>query len=189
MGKVKKAISNWAKKAYKDVKKDPAVIERTLARAEKRIRSVGTKATDAYGKAQAGDYFGAAKGAFNTYKAAVGKKQHEKLIESNKAYRRTVNIGGKSFKAAEAFHKGDHESGYKHAMDAARAAVGRAKLEQVKSHKMAQEALAAIHGLQKAKKTGDVVEGVQAYVDKRKNQKEKIANAKLPKTQLLGRNN
>jgi hypothetical protein len=192
MAKIKKAVKKYVSKAIKDIKNDPTVISRTLNRAEKRIKSIATKATDAYGKAQAGDYLGAAKGAFNTYKATVGKKKHEQLIDSNKAYRRTVNIGGKTFKAASAFEKGDHDTGYKHAMDAARAAIGKAKLEQIKSHKLAKEALAAINGIKKAANVESpsavkkIEAGIGGYVEKKKQQKDKIGGGGI--NPLLGRN-
>jgi hypothetical protein len=191
MGKVKKAVKQWASKAWKDVKKDPAVISRSLDRAEKRVKSVVSKASDALQKVKTGDVLGAGKGAFNTYKAAIGAKKHGELIESNKGYRRAVNIGGKTFKAASAFEKGDHNSGYKHAMDAARAAIGKAKLEQIKSHKLAKEALAAINGIKRASKIEGpsiikkVEAGIGGYVDKKNQQKEKIGSAK---PLLLGRN-
>jgi hypothetical protein len=178
--KAKKGIKKWAQKAWKDVKNDPEVISRTLDRAEKRVRSVAAKGQDAYGKAQSGDYLGAAKAGFNTYKAAVGAKKHKQLIDTNKAYRRTVNVGGKTFKAAESFQAGDNESGYKQAMIAARAAIGKAKLEQIKSHKATKEALAIVHGLNKARgaKGGSNIDkleaGISGYTDKKAQQKAKI---------------
>jgi hypothetical protein len=178
--KAKKGIKKWAQKAWKDVKNDPEVISRTLDRAEKRVRSVATKAQDAYGKAQSGDYLGAAKAGFNSYKAAIGAKKHKQLIDTNKAYRRTANIGGKAFKAAEAYQAGDKEASYKHTMEAARAAIGKAKLEQVKSHKLAKEALAIVHGLNKAKGASggsniDKLEaGISGYTAKKQQQKAKI---------------
>lgn len=178
--KAKKAIKKWAQKAWKDVKNDPEVISRTLDRAEKRVRSVVAKGQDAYGKAQSGDYLGAAKAGFNSYKAAIGAKKHKQLIDTNKAYRRTTNIGGKAFKAAESFNAGDDEAGYKNAMNAARAAIGKAKLEQVKSHKLAKEALAIVHGLNKARGVKgssniDKIEaGISGYTEKKSQQKAKI---------------
>lgn len=190
MGKVKKAAKQWASKAWKDIKKDPTVISRGLDRAEKRVQSVVSKAQDALSKAKAGDALGAAKGGFNAYKAAIGAKKHGALIESSKAYRRAVNIGGKTFKAASAFEKGDHDTGYKHAMDAARAAIGKAKLEQIKSHKLAKEALAAINGIKKAAKVEGTVKKIEAgiggYVEKKQQQKDKIGGGGT--RPLLGRN-
>lgn len=192
MGKVKKAVKNYVGKAWKDIKKDPTVISRSLDRAEKRVRSVVGKASGALAKAESGDALGAAKGAFNAYKAAIGAKKHGKLIESNKGYRRAVNIGGKTFKAASAFEMGDHDTGYKHAMDAARAAIGKAKLEQIKSHKLAKEALAAINGIKKASKVEGpsiikkVEAGIGGYVEKKQQQKEKIGGGGT--RPLLGRN-
>lgn len=191
MGKIKKAVKQYASKAWKDIKKDPTVISRGLDRAEKRVQSVVSKAQDALSKAKTGDVLGAAKGGFNAYKAAVGAKKHGQLIESSKAYRRAVNIGGKTFKAASAFEKGDHDTGYKHAMDAARAAIGKAKLEQIKSHKLAKEALAAINGIKKAAKVESpsvvkkVEAGIGGYVEKKQQQKQKIGGGGT--RPLLGR--
>ena len=195
MGKIKKAATKWVKKAWQDIKKDPEVISRSLDRAEKRIQSVTKKAQDANEKFNKADFVGAAKGAFNTYKAAIGAKKHNKLIEKNKIYRRTANIGGKTFKAASAFVEGDHDAGYKHAMDAARAAIGKAKLEQIKSHKLAREALAAIHGIKKASNlpegSPDIIRlqaGIGGYVEKKKQQKQKLQARELKARPLLGRN-
>ena len=178
MGKVKSASKKWVKQAWKDVKKDPDVINRTIARAEKRIGNVSKKAVGAYAKYQTGDYLGALKGAHDTYRAAVGGKMHKKLLEENKAYRRAHNIGGKTFKAAQAFEAGDHNAGYKHALDAARAALGKAKLEEIKSKKTAREALAAVHGFKKAaglpsdaSALAKVTAGITGYVEKKKQQK------------------
>lgn len=197
MGKVKTAAKKWAKQAWKDVKKDPDVIERTIARAKNRVQNVAGKAAASYGKAKAGDILGAIKGVHNTYRAAVGGKMHKKLLEDNNAYRRAHNIGGKTFKAAEAFSKGDHDSGYKHALDAARAAVGKAKLEEIKSKKVAREALAAVNGFRKAaglpKDAGTIDRleaGISGYQEKKKQQKKKMDAQKqnMPGKQLLGRN-
>ena len=192
MGKAKKAVKGYVSKAWRDIKKDPTVISRSLDRAEKRLNNVSQKAMSAIALGKSGDVLGAAKGAFNTYKAAVGAKKHKSLIATNKAYRRTVNIGGKTFKSASAFAGGDHDSGYKHAMDAARAAIGKAKLEQVKSHKLAKEALAVVHGVKKASQMSGASSiqkleaGIGGYVEKKKKQKEKVAIGK-PRP-LLGRN-
>lgn len=190
--KAKKAIKKYLAKAYKDVKNDPEVISRTLERAEKRVRSVGEKAKGAYGAAKSGDVLGALSGGFNTYKAAVGAKKHKQLIDNNKAYRRTVNIAGKAYKSAKAFESGDDKEGYKSAMNAARAAIGKAKLEQVKSHKLAKEALAAIHGLNKAKgvegasNIGKLEAGIAGYKEKRMMQKAKQQTQMQGNRPLLG---
>jgi hypothetical protein len=193
MGKVKAAAKKWVKQAWKDVKKDPEVISRTIDRAEKRIKNVSNKAKDTVMKAKGGDLFGAAKAAHNTYKAAIGAKKHGELLMDSKAYRRAHNIGSKTFKAAEAFDKGDHAGGYKHAMDAARAAIGKAKLEEIKSYKASREALAAIHGFKKASGLPSEASaikkleaGISGYVEKKKQQKEKMIGSAKP--QLLGRN-
>jgi len=77
-------------------------------------------------------------------------------------------------------------------MDAARAAIGKAKLEQVKSHKLAKEALAVVHGVKKASQMSGASSiqkleaGIGGYVEKKKKQKEKLAIGK-PRP-LLGRN-
>jgi hypothetical protein len=178
MGKVKKAATKWVKQAYKDIKKDPTVISRGIARAEKRIKNISGKASTAIAKAKAGDSLGSLKSVHETYRAAVGGKMHKKLLEENKGYRRAHNIGGKTFKAAEAFKEGNHDMGYKHAMDAARAAVGKAKLDEIKSKKSARMALAAMKGYEVAKGTmgstlSKVGAGLEAYEADRKRRKEK----------------
>lgn len=195
MGKVKSAAKKWVKQAWKDIKKDPEVIGRTIERAKNRVKNVQSKGMEAIAKGKAGDVLGALKGVHNTYRAAVGGKMHKNLLEDNKAYRRAHNIGGKTFKAAEAFQAGDHKMGYKHALDAARAAVGKAKLEEIKSKKIAREALAAVHGYRKAaglKKNSGIIDeleaGIQGYKEKKAQQKKKMdARKPIPETQLLGR--
>jgi hypothetical protein len=185
MGKVKKAAIKWVKQAYKDIKKDPSVIDRGIARAEKRIKNVTGKAAGVITQAQAGDVLGSLKSVHSTYRAAVGGKMHKKLLEDNKAYRRAHNIGGKTFKAAEAFKSGDHDSGFKHAMDAARAAVGKAKLDEIKSKKSARMALAALKGYEVAKQTvgsapTKVIAGINAYEADRLRRKEKALVGRKP---------
>jgi hypothetical protein len=197
MGKVKSTAKKWVKQAVRDIKKDPEVIDRTIGRTKNRVQNVQLKAMGAIAKGKAGDILGAMKGAQSAYRAAVGGKMHKKLLESDKVYRRAHNIGGKTFKAAEAFQSGDHKMGYKHALDAARAAVGKAKLEQVKSNKVAREALAAVNGFRKAAglpKEADALDklkaGISGYTEKKKQQKKKMdARKPIPETQLLGRNN
>jgi hypothetical protein len=111
------------------------------------------------------------------------------MLRTSKGYKRAANIGSKTYKAATAFEKGDHEGGYKHAMDAARAAMGKAKLEQLQATKAGQHAVAAQHAFLAAKKAhgggsgrgNAAMSGVQAYADTRKRQTQKSGA-------LLGRN-
>ena len=80
------------------------------------------------------------------------------------------------------------------AYGAARAALGKAKLEEIKSKKTAREALAAVHGFKKAaglpsdaSALDKVTAGITGYVEKKKQQKKKMDNRKISETQLLGR--
>jgi hypothetical protein len=173
MGPVKN-LKTWAKKSYNAVKKDPSIIGKQMDKMQKRIENVGKKGQDAYGKFQSGDYLGGIKGVHTTYRAAIGGKKDDQMLRTSKGYKRAANIGAKTYKAAVAFDSGDHESGYKHAMDAARAAVGRAKIQQIQATKAGQHALAAQAAFLAAKK-GGLSGGVTAYVDKRKSQTAKKA--------------
>ena len=62
MGKVKSAAKKWVKQAWKDVKKDPDVIDRTIARAKNRLHNVESKAAGIAMKVKTGDVLGALKG-------------------------------------------------------------------------------------------------------------------------------
>jgi len=181
MVKAKKNLKEWAKKAWKDVKKDPSIIGKQMDKMQVRAKNITGKAQDAYGKAQSGDYLGAIKGAHATYRATVGGKKDDQWLKSNKDYRRATNVGSKTYKAAEAFNAGDHQAGYKHAMDAARAAIGKAKIQELQASKAGQHALAAQGAYLAAKKAhsggagrGDTaMAGVNAYAARRKHQTQK----------------
>lgn len=92
------------------------------------------------------------KGIHTTYRAAIGGRKDDQMLKTNKGYKRAANIGSKTFKAASAFESGDHQTGFKHAMDAARAAVGKAKIQQLQATKAGQHAVAAQHAFLAAKK-------------------------------------
>ena len=189
MGKTGKNLKAWAKKSWNAVKKDPSIIGKQMDKMKIRVTNVVGKGQDAYGKFQSGDALGGIKAAHSTYRAAVGGRKDDQMLKTNKAYKRAANIGSKTFKAASAFESGDHKSGYKHAMDAARAAMGKAKLQQLQATKAGQHAVAAQHAFLAAKKTHDSgagrmdsgVSGVKAYADTRKRQTARSAP-------LLGRN-
>ena len=178
MVKAKKNLKVWAKKAWKDVKKDPSIIGKQIDKMKIRGHNIAGKAQDTYGKGQSGDVLGFIKGAHSTYRATVGGKKDDQWLKSNKDYRRATNVGTKTYKAAEAFNSGDHEGGYKHAMDAARAAIGKAKVQELQATKAGKHALAAQGAYLAAKKAhsggagrGDsAMAGINAYAAKRAQQ-------------------
>jgi hypothetical protein len=191
MGKAGKNLKAWSKKAWSDVKKDPSIIGKQIDKLQKRGLNIAGKAQDAYGKAQAGDYLGAIKSGHATYRATVGGKKDDQWLKSNKNYRRATNVGTKTFKAAEAFHSGDSEQGFKHAMDAARAAIGKAKLIQMQNSKAGKHAIAAQQAFTAAKgahqggagRSETAIAGVKAYADRRKIQTARTSSS----APLLGR--
>ena len=193
-----KAIANlkkWTKKAVKAVRDDPSVIERQYAKLEKRANNISKKGKGAVAAAQAGDLLGAIKGVHETYRATVGGKKDDQWLKSNSAYKRAHNIGGKTFKAAQAFEMGDDKAAYKHAMDAARAAIGAAKLHQIQHSKIGQHAMAAHAGYKAAKgesgRGNKIVAGLTAYAEKRNAQTAPSASAgslgrRMPSTVAIG---
>jgi hypothetical protein len=183
MGKTGKNLKAWSKKAWSAVKKDPSIISKQIDKLQKRGLNVSGKAQDAYGKLQSGDYLGAIRAGHDTYRAAVGGKKDDQWLKSNKSYRRVTNVGSKTLKAAEAFNAGDNEQGFKHAMDAARAAIGKAKLIQMQQSKVGQHAVAARQAYKAAKGAyasgegglGTALAGITTYADRRKIQTAKTA--------------
>lgn len=187
MGPIKN-LKAWAKKAGGAIRKDPSVIGKQIDKMQVRANNVTRKGMDAYSKFQGGDYLGGIKGVHTTYRAAVGGKKDDQMLRTSKGYKRAANIGSKTYKAAVAFDAGDHQTGYKHALDAARAAIGKAKIQEVQATKAGQHALAAQAAYMAAKKSTKLgedgvtaaVRGGQAYAHKRKLQTAK-------KAPLLGR--
>jgi hypothetical protein len=188
MGKTVKNLKAWAKKSFHAVKKDPSIIGKQMDKMQKRAENITRKGMDTYGKFQAGDYLGGIKGVHDTYRATVGGRKDDQMLKTNKGYRRATNIGTKTYKAAEAFQAGDHDKGYKHAIEAARAAIGKAKLREVQATKAGQHALAAQSAFLKAKAAHEkgmsgghvAASGIKAYAEKRNNQT-------APGRPLLGR--
>lgn len=185
MGKTGKNLKAWSKKAWSAVKKDPSIINKQIDKLQKRGLNVVGKAQDAYGKAQSGDYLGAIRAGHDTYRAAVGGKKDDQWLKSNKNYRRVTNVGGKTLKAAEAFHAGDNEQGFKHAMDAARAAIGKAKLIQMQQSKLGQHVVAGRQAYKAAKGAseggegyaGTALAGINTYANRRRIQTAKTVVA------------
>jgi hypothetical protein len=175
MTKAGKNLKAWAKKAAGDVRKDPTVILKQVGKMQKRGENITRKGMDAYGKAQSGDYLGAIKSGHQTYRAAVGGKKDDQWLKSNSKYRRATNVGTKTYLSAEAFHAGDSEQGFKHAMDAARAAVGRAKLHEMQQTKAGRHAIAAQQAFTAARgshsggagRGESAMAGANAYADRR----------------------
>lgn len=183
MTKTGKNLKAWAKKSFHAVKKDPSILGRQMEKMQKRVTNVVGKGQDAYGKFSSGDYLGGVKGIHTTYRAAIGGRKDDQMLKTNKGYKRAANIGSKTFKAASAFESGDHQTGFKHALDAARAAIGKAKIQQLQATKAGQHAVAAQHAFLAAKQAHSggkgrgsaLVSGIQAYAGTRKRQTAKSA--------------